>query len=93
MIQKGEGPALVHGGQPNGELGDLHRQRVLIHAVDAAVRHQPARQHQALFVVGRDDQLAGFAAGGLALWGNPEIRITLQEKNSKYPTFNQPLQR
>jgi len=90
MIQKGERPTLVHGGQPDGELGDLDCQRVLIHAVNAAVRHQTAGENQALFVGGGNDQLARFAAGGLAFRGYPKTRITAL-RIQDIPGFYQPL--
>ena len=42
VIQEGERPALGRGDQPQRQLGQLHRQRVEIHAVDAPLDHPPA---------------------------------------------------
>ncbi len=41
VIEEGEGPVLVEGDEPERELGHLHGERVLVHAVEAAFADQP----------------------------------------------------
>jgi len=61
VVEEGEGAAPVQRHQPQRQLGHLHRQRVLVHAVEAAIGHQPPRQRQPLLRVGGQDGLARVA--------------------------------
>lgn len=51
VVEEGEGPILLERDQPERELGHLHGQGVLVHAVEAAVGHQAAGLGQALLGV------------------------------------------
>ena len=52
VVQELEGPTLGKRGEPERELGELHGQRVHVHAVEAALGHQPPSQDGALLHVG-----------------------------------------
>ncbi len=53
VVQEAQGLAFGHGGQPQAELGQFHRQRVQVHPVDAPLHHPPPPVAQlALLVAG-----------------------------------------
>ena len=54
MVHEGEGVVPGEGDEPEGEFGEVHRHGVLVHAVEAALRHAPAGEED-FVLVGRDD--------------------------------------
>ena len=50
VVQEREGMILRQRGQPQRELGQIHRHRVLVHAVQTGLSHQALRVHLRVFV-------------------------------------------
>ena len=74
VVHEGERVVLRQRHEPERDLGEVHRHRVPVHAVEAALRDQPAREdhlvlvgrdrgHLAVGVPGLDQRVAELAAG------------------------------
>ena len=50
VVEKREGVIFRQRGQPQAELGEIDGHRVLVHAVQAALRDEPARVEHFVFV-------------------------------------------
>ena len=53
VVEEGEGMVLGQGGEPEGELGEVHGHGVAVHAVEAALGDE-AHGEEFLGLVGRD---------------------------------------
>ena len=80
VIEEGEGVVLGHGGEPEGELGEVHGHGVAVHAVEAALGDEAAGEEE-FVLIGRDDgealvevpggdEFVGELAAGLDLEGS-----------------------
>ena len=87
MVKKGKGPVLVHGDEPQRELGHLHRHGVDVHTVKTAVGYHTAGDGDALGGIRRDQALTRRTRGELAVRADEDLAWVLSLRD--LPGFDQ----